>query len=482
MNYTHQPVVRTILADLLTPVALYDRLADAPYTYLLESVEGGERWARYSMIGLPARETIRIRDHHLQVRRDGAVIEERDVADPLAWVADYHAALRPAPLPLELPYTGGLVGYFGYDTIGYIEKRLAKRPQHDPLGLPDILFMQSLDLAVLDNLRGEVHLISHADLSDPNGIAAAEARLDAMEAAINRPGKAKVRSLNPHGARPDVHYHYPEAAFKADVAKIREYIMAGDCMQVVPSQRMSCAFPHPPLDYYRALRITNPSPYMYLLDLDDFHIIGSSPEILARKQGDTVTVRPIAGTRKRGKTDEEDALLATELRADEKECAEHAMLVDLARNDLGRISVPGSVRVPKLMEVERFSHVSHMVSSVVGTIDPAYTPMDVLRATFPAGTVSGAPKLRAMEIIHEEEHENRGFYAGTVGYMDFRGNMDMCITLRTMCIENDDTAVIQSGAGIVKDSVPEKEYLEILQKAKALFEVVEEVENNAAFA
>ena len=482
MNYTHQPVVRTILADLLTPVALYDRLADAPYTYLLESIEGGERWARYSMIGLPARETVRIRDHQLQIRRDGAVIEEQTVADPLAWIAEYHAALRPAPLSLDLPYTGGLVGYFAYDTIGYIEKRLAQRPQNDPLGLPDILFMQSLDLAVLDNLRGEVHLISHADLADPNGIAAAEARLDAMVDAINRPGKAKVRSLNPHGARPEVHYHYPEAAFKADVEKIREYIMAGDCMQVVPSQRMSCAFPHPPLDYYRALRITNPSPYMYLLDLDDFHIIGSSPEILARKQGDTVTVRPLAGTRKRGKTDEEDALLAAELRSDAKECAEHAMLVDLARNDLGRISVPGTVRVPKLMEVERFSHVSHMVSSVIGEIAPTYAPMDVLRATFPAGTVSGAPKLRAMEIIHEEEHEHRGFYAGTVGYMDFRGNMDMCITLRTMCIENDDTAIIQSGAGIVKDSVPESEYLEILQKAKALFEVVEEVENNAAFA
>ena len=457
MNYTHQPVVRTILADLLTPVALYDRLADAPYTYLLESVEGGERWARYSMIGLPARETVRIRDHQLQIRRDGAVIEEQTVADPLAWIAEYHAALRPAPLSLDLPYTGGLVGYFAYDTIGYIEKRLAQRPQNDPLGLPDILFMQSLDLAVLDNLRGEVHLISHA----------AEARLDAMVDAINRPGKAKVRSLNADGARPEVHYHYPEAAFKADVEKIREYIMAGDCMQVVPSQRMSCAFPHPPLDYYRALRITNPSPYMYLLDLDDFHIIGSSPEILARKQGDTVTVRPLAGTRKRGKTAEEDLALEKELLADEKEIAEHVMLIDLGRNDIGRISQPGTVKISEKMVIERYSHVMHIVSNVEGKLRPDINAMDVLRATFPAGTLSGAPKIRAMEIIDEVEPERRGVYGGAVGYWSWSGNMDMAIAIRTAIIK-DGRLYAQAGAGIVYDSNPDSEWQETLNKASAL--------------
>ena len=467
MNYTHQPVVRTILADLLTPVALYDRLADAPYTYLLESVEGGERWARYSMIGLPARETVRIRDHQLQIRRDGAVIKEQTVADPLAWIAEYHAALRPAPLSLDLPYTGGLVGYFAYDTIGYIEKRLAQRPQNDPLGLPDILFMQSLDLAVLDNLRGEVHLISHADLADPNGIAAAEARLDAMVDAINRPGKAKVRSLNAGGARPEVRYHYPEAAFKADVGKIREYIMAGDCMQVVPSQRMSCAFPHPPLDYYRALRITNPSPYMYLLDLDDFHIIGSSPEILARKQGDTVTVRPLAGTRKRGKTAEEDLALEKELLADEKEIAEHVMLIDLGRNDIGRISQAGTVKISEKMVIERYSHVMHIVSNVEGKLRPDINAMDVLRATFPAGTLSGAPKIRAMEIIDEVEPERRGVYGGAVGYWSWSGNMDMAIAIRTAIIK-DGRLYAQAGAGIVYDSNPDSEWQETLNKASAL--------------
>lgn len=467
MNYTHQPVVRTILADLLTPVALYDRLAGAPYTYLLESVEGGERWARYSMIGLPAREVATIRDHRLTIRRDGAIIEERELADPLAWLADYHATIRPAPLPVNLPFSGGLVGYLAYDSIGYIEKRLAKRPQNDPLGVPDILSMQSLDVAVLDNLRGEVHLISHADLADPDGLAAAEARLDAMVAAINRPGTAQVRALNRHARAPAIHHHYPEAQFKADVAKIREYIKAGDCMQVVPSQRMSCAYTHAPLDYYRALRHTNPSPYMYLLDLDDFHIIGSSPEILARVQGDTVTVRPLAGTRKRGKTPEEDKALEQELLADAKEIAEHVMLIDLGRNDIGRVCKTGTVKISEKMVIERYSHVMHIVSNVEGTLRDDVGPMDVLRATFPAGTLSGAPKIRAMEIIDEVEPERRGVYGGAVGYWSWGGNMDMAIAIRTAIIKNG-RLYAQAGAGIVYDSNPDSEWQETLNKAGAV--------------
>ncbi|MFC0036567.1 anthranilate synthase component I [Cardiobacterium valvarum] len=467
MNYTHQPVVRTILADLLTPVALYDRLAGAPYTYLLESVEGGERWARYSMIGLPAREVATIRDHHLTIRRDGAVIEERELADPLAWLADYHATIRPAPLPIDLPFSGGLVGYLAYDSIGYIEARLANRPQNDPLGVPDILYMQSLDVAVLDNLRGEVHLISHADLADPNGLAAAEARLDAMVAAINRPGTAQVRALNRHARPPAIQHHYPEAQFKADVAKIREYIKAGDCMQVVPSQRMSCAYTHAPLDYYRALRHTNPSPYMYLLDLDDFHIIGSSPEILARVQGDTVTVRPLAGTRKRGKTPAEDKALEQELLADAKEIAEHIMLIDLGRNDVGRVSKAGTVKISEKMVIERYSHVMHIVSNVEGTLRDDVGPMDVLRATFPAGTLSGAPKIRAMEIIDEVEPERRGVYGGAVGYWSWGGNMDMAIAIRTAIIKNG-RLYAQAGAGIVYDSNPDSEWQETLNKAGAV--------------
>jgi len=349
-------------------------------------------------------------------------------------------------------------------------------------------FMMCRYLVVYDALRNSARLHYLADIregDDPGELydvvaehlAAMRERLAAPFSPPSAPQAkrtAPVDFMSRYGAAPK--------EFLDTINTVKEHIYAGDVFQAVPSFRFREKITRPAFLFYRRLRQVNPSPYMFYYNFGAVKLVGASPEMLIKVSGSTVYTYPIAGTRKRGKNDEEDARLAADLLSDAKECAEHAMLVDLARNDLGRISVPGTVRVPKLMAVERFSHVSHMVSSVVGTIDPAYAPMDVLRATFPAGTVSGAPKLRAMEIIHELEPEARGFYAGTVGYMDFRGNMDMCITLRTMCIENDDTAIIQSGAGIVKDSVPESEYLEILQKAKALFEVVEEVENNAAFA
>lgn len=466
-EYTHEPIIRTLLADLLTPVALYDKLADAPYSYLLESVEGGERWARYSMIGLPSREIIRIKDRRLTHIRDGVVIENKDIADPLAWLNDFHAGYHPAPLALDLPFLGGLVGYLGYDCVGYIEKRLAKRPENDPLDVPDIVFMVSSDIAVLDNLRGEVHLITHADLNDPNGREKAQIRLDEMEKAVNRPGKANVQAVNYNGATPKVCYSYPQPRFKADVEKIRAYIVAGDCMQVVPSQRCSCNFSHSALDFYRALRITNPSPYMYLLDLEDFQIVGSSPEILARMQGDTVTVRPLAGTRKRGKTPAEDAALAQELLNDEKEIAEHVMLIDLGRNDIGKICKTGTVKITEKMVIERYSHVMHIVSNVEGILQDDINAMDVLKATFPAGTLSGAPKVRAMEIIDEVEPVRRGVYGGAVGYWSWGGNMDMAIAIRTAVIKNG-KLYAQAGAGIVYDSLPENEWQETVNKARAL--------------
>lgn len=466
-EYTHQPIIRTLLADLLTPVALYDKLANAPYSYLLESVEGGERWARYSMIGLPCREIIRIKDNRLHHIRNGKVIEEKYLADPLAWLKDFHTAYRPKPPELALPFMGGLVGYLGYDCVGYIEKRLAKRPENDPLDVPDIVFMVSLDIAVLDNLRGEVHLITYAGLQDPEGEEKALQRLDEMEAALNRPGKASVQAVNYQGTVSDICYSYPEERFKADVEKIRRYIIAGDCMQVVPSQRCSCAFTHSALDFYRALRITNPSPYMYLLDLDDFHIVGSSPEILARVQGDTVTVRPLAGTRKRGNTPAEDAALARELLNDEKEIAEHVMLIDLGRNDIGKICKTGTVKITEKMVIERYSHVMHIVSNVEGTLRDDVNATDVLKATFPAGTLSGAPKVRAMEIIDEVEPVRRGVYGGAVGYWSWTGNMDMAIAIRTAIIKNA-TLYAQAGAGIVYDSVPDNEWQETINKARAL--------------
>ena len=343
-------------------------------------------------------------------------------------------------------------------------------------------------LVVYDALRNSARLHYLADIKE--GDDAGELydviadRLSAMRSRLAAPCALPAAPSSKRSAPIDFMAQYGTAPteFLETVKTVKEHIYAGDIFQAVPSFRFRAKITRPPFLFYRRLRQVNPSPYMFYYNFGAVKLVGASPEMLIKVAGSTVYTYPIAGTRKRGANDEEDVRLAADLRADEKECAEHAMLVDLARNDLGRISVPGTVRVPKLMAVERFSHVSHMVSSVVGEIAPHYAPMDVLRATFPAGTVSGAPKLRAMEIIHELEPQERGFYAGTVGYMDFRGNMDMCITLRTMCIEHDDTAIIQAGAGIVKDSVPEKEYLEILQKAKALFEVVEEAENNAAFA
>ncbi|MDO4434799.1 MAG: anthranilate synthase component I [Cardiobacteriaceae bacterium] len=465
--FTHKAVVRTLLSDLLTPVALYDRLASLPYAYLLESVEGGERWARYSIIGLPARERIEL--HHGEIKRfvQGECVETLRPHDPLAWIADFQASIRPAPLSLDVPFTGGLVGYFAYDCIGYIEPRLQKRPDNDPLGVPDALFMLSFDVAVMDNLRGELHLICHLGIDEDEAIA--HARLDAIEAQLLRSGVAKpTKALCRHAPLPEVSHHFAEDEFLKAVDKIKDYIVAGDCMQVVLAQGMQSAFAHSALDFYRALRVTNPSPYMYLLDLGNFQVVGSSPEILARVQDGVVTVRPIAGTRKRGQTREQDLALEKDLLADEKEVAEHAMLIDLGRNDIGRVCEVGTVRVTEQMVVERYSHVMHMVSNVEGRLRDGVNAMDVFKATFPAGTLSGAPKIRAMEIIDELEPTKRGIYGGAVGYWAFGGNMDLAIAIRTAVLK-DGILHAQAGAGVVYDSVPASEWQETLNKAKALF-------------
>ena len=472
--------------DLDTPVSIYYKLVGEKKGYIMESVDTTQQqFGRYSFIGGEPFVSIQVFADKLLVSENGLM--KSIAGPPHETMKAYAARFTPAVTDKEtLPLVhGGFAGYFSYETAATFD-----RVRGVDLGGEHLLgqFMLCRYLVVYDALRNNAHLHYLADLhagEDAGALyeAAAE-RLAAMRARLSAPFSQPAAQPSKRTAPVAfmAQYKEPPADFLATIERIKEHIYAGDIFQAVPSFRFREKITRPAFLFYRRLRQVNPSPYMFYYNFGEVKLVGASPEMLIKVSGNTVHTYPIAGTRKRGKTDEEDALLATDLRSDEKECAEHAMLVDLARNDLGRISVPGSVRVPKLMEVERFSHVSHMVSSVVGTIDPAYTPMDVLRATFPAGTVSGAPKLRAMEIIHEEEHEDRGFYAGTVGYMDFRGNMDMCITLRTMCIENDGTAIIQAGAGIVKDSVPEKEYLEILQKAKALFEVVEEVENNAAFA
>ena len=472
--------------DLDTPVSIYYKLVGEKKGYIMESVDTTQQqFGRYSFIGGEPFVSIQVFADKLLVNENGLMKSVSGA--PHESMKAYAARFTPAAADSDaLPLVhGGLAGYFSYETAATFDRVRGVKPHGEQL-LGQ--FMMCRYLVVYDALRNSARLHYLADIhaGEDTGelydviVDRLTAMRERLAAPFAPPAAPKTKRQRPIDFM--AHYGKAPADFLATIDTIKEHIYAGDIFQAVPSFRFREKITRPAFLFYRRLRQVNPSPYMFYYNFGEIKLVGASPEMLIKVSGSTVYTYPIAGTRKRGKTDEEDALLATELRADEKECAEHAMLVDLARNDLGRISVPGSVRVPKLMEVERFSHVSHMVSSVVGEIAPDYTPMDVLRATFPAGTVSGAPKLRAMEIIHEEEQEDRGFYAGTVGYMDFRGNMDMCITLRTMCIENDDTAIIQAGAGIVKDSVPEKEYLEILQKAKALFEVVEEVENDAAFA
>ncbi|MGH8662581.1 MAG: anthranilate synthase component I [Burkholderiales bacterium] len=472
-GYNRVPVVLETFADLDTPLSIYLKLANRPHTYLLESVVGGERFGRYSFIGLPAETRLEVRGELCAEIRGARVMSEQRVADPLSYVSDYLArfkVVQDATLPR---FCGGLVGYFGYDTVRYIERRLAGVRKPDELGTPDILLMVSEEIAIVDNLSGKLTLVVYAEPGRPGAFQAAHARLRELLVRLREPVAipADVR-----GASQPAVSGFGQAAYHAAVERAKRYIFEGDIMQVVPSQRMVKPYGATPLALYRALRTINPSPYMYYFDLGDFHVVGASPEILARLEGDAVTVRPIAGTRRRGATPAEDAALEQELLADEKERAEHIMLVDLGRNDVGRVARTGSVRVTERMVVERYSHVMHIVSNVEGKLKPGLNAVDVLRATFPAGTVSGAPKVRAMEIIDELEPVKRGIYAGAVGYLGFHGNMDVAIALRTAVIRNG-TLYVQAGGGIVADSQPEAEWQETQNKARALLRAAEMAES-----
>ncbi|MEO9748032.1 MULTISPECIES: anthranilate synthase component I [Marinobacter] len=474
-GFNRIPVYREVLADLDTPLSTYFKLASGPYSYLFESVQGGEKWGRYSIIGLPSREVLKVYDHTVTITRDDKVIEETTVDDPLAFVEDYQARFN-APDLEELPrFNGGLVGYFGYDTVRYIEKRLRNTCPPDKIGTPDILLMVSDDVVVFDNLRGKLHLIVHADPNQEGAYEQALQRIDDLESRLHRQTANAPRT--PEHLRgktvdeSDFISGFNQEKFEAAVGHIKEYVLDGDVMQTVISQRMSIPFEAPPLNLYRSLRVLNPSPYMYFLDLGDFQIVGSSPEILARVEDDEVTVRPIAGTRKRGATDAEDRAMEAELLADPKEIAEHLMLIDLGRNDAGRVSETGTVKLTDKMIVERYSHVMHIVSNVTGRLKDNTSCLDVLRATLPAGTLSGAPKIRAMEIIDELEPVKRGVYGGAVGYLSFNGNMDTAIAIRTAVIK-DNTLHIQAGAGVVADSVPRLEWKETMNKGRAIFRAV----------
>ncbi len=475
-GYNRIPVAREILADLDTPLSTYLKLADAPYSYLLESVQGGDKWGRYSIIGLPSETVVRITGQNIEIKHLGEVIETSTSSDPLAWIETFKQQYRVPDLD-DLPrFTGGLVGYFGYDTVRYVEPRLGECPNPDPLGTPDILLMVSNDIIVFDNLSNRLFLIVHADPAVENAYKQAQQDLDTLTTHLRTSTpNYNSSSTGKTVSEEDFISGFTHDGFIDAVEKAKQYITDGDIMQVVLSQRLSIPFSAQPMDLYRALRTLNPSPYMYYLNLEDFHIVGSSPEILVRMEDNEVTVRPIAGTRPRGKTAEEDLALEQDLLADPKELAEHLMLIDLGRNDAGRVSQIGTVELTDKMIVERYSHVMHIVSNVTGQIVPDMTCIDALRATFPAGTVSGAAKVRAMEIIDELEPIKRGVYAGAVGYLSWSGNMDTAIAIRTAVIK-DNTLHIQAGAGIVYDSVPEMEWQETMNKARAVFRAVEMAE------
>ncbi|TCP12120.1 anthranilate synthase component I [Crenobacter luteus] len=470
-GYNRIPVTLELFADLDTPLSVYLKLANQPYSYLLESVVGGERFGRYSFIGLPATTRVRVNGRKVQVEYGDKVIEQHE-GDPLAFIEAFQARFRTPPVDSLPRFTGGLVGYFGYDTVRHIEPRLAGVEKPDPVGTPDMLLMLSEELAVVDNLSGKLYLVVYADPAVPNALAKAEARLKQLRQQLRQPVPLP---LSLPGARTEAKSEYGEAEFKDAVVAAKNYIVDGDIMQVVLAQRMSMPFSESPLALYRALRSLNPSPYMFFYHFDDFHVVGASPEILVRRENDTVTVRPIAGTRVRGKTREEDQALAEELLADPKEIAEHVMLMDLGRNDVGRVADTGSVKVTDNMVIERYSHVMHIVSSVEGRVGPDVSNIAILKAAFPAGTLSGAPKVRAMEIIDEFEPTKRGVYGGAVGYLGFSGDMDLAIAIRTAVIKND-TLYVQSGAGIVADSVPESEWQETQNKARAVIRAAELVQ------
>lgn len=470
-GFNRIPVSREVLADLETPISAYRKLAEGPYSYFFESVQGGEKWGRYSIIGLPCRTVLKIFGYNAQVWVDGELTENEQVADPLAYTEAFQARFNAAVADNLPVFHGGLVGYFGYDTVRYVEPRLQATTPDDDLGNPDILLMLSEEVLVFDNLAGTLRLVVNADPAQEGALEAAKSRLNALVQRLREPMQP-LPEVNLQGAdsaalEQQAQSEFTQELFEASVEKVKEYVLAGDVMQVVPSQRQSIPFAAPPLNLYRALRNLNPSPYMYFMDLEDFHIVGSSPEILARLEKGEVTVRPMAGTRRRGHTPQEDEALEAELLADPKEIAEHLMLIDLGRNDVGRIATTGSVELTDKMVVERYSHVMHIVSNVTGTLLPGKSAIDVLRATLPAGTLSGAPKIRAMEIIDELEPVKRGVYGGAVGYLSWAGDMDTAIAIRTAVIKNG-RLYVQAGAGVVADSVPRLEWKETHNKARAL--------------
>jgi len=480
-GYNRIPLIAEAFADLETPLTLYLKLAQSQNTgkntFLLESVVGGERFGRYSFIGLPAKTLLRSSGNLTEIVTNGAVVETHE-GNPLDFIETYQARFKVALRPGMPRFCGGLAGYFGYDTVRHIERKLAGKAPIDPLGLPDIQLMVTEELAVIDNLSGKLYLIVYADTAQPESFSKARQRLKDLRVMLRRSVDAPVTTAS---VRTEAVREFAKEDYLAAVAKAHEYVMAGDLMQVQIGQRIRKPYVDSPLSLYRSLRSLNPSPYMYYYNFGDMQIVGASPEILVRNETSAagerkVTLRPIAGTRPRGATPERDTELAAELLADPKEIAEHVMLIDLARNDIGRIADTGSVKVTDRMVIEKYSHVQHIVSNVEGALKEGMSNLDVLRATFPAGTLTGAPKVRAMEIIDELELTKRGIYGGACGYLSFGGEMDVAIAIRTGVIK-DGNLYVQAAAGIVADSIPEMEWQETEAKARAVLRAAEQVQD-----
>lgn len=476
-GFNRIPLVREVLADTETPLSTYLKLGKGLHSYFFESVQGGEKWGRYSIIGLPCSTVLRVVGSRITVETNAKVVEDVITPDPFAFIAAFKARFRVAEVPDRKRFAGGLVGYFSYDTVRYVETSLGSPQGQDVIGTPDILLMVSEEVVVFDNLRGTISFIINLDPGQEDAYARGVKRLDFLEAQLRNPAPLPALHTGPAIIEADFHNHFPQTRFEQAVNRIKEYIAAGDVMQVVLAQRMSVPYAHDPLNVYRALRFLNPSPYMVYFDLGDHHVVSASPEILARVEEGRITVRPLAGTRKRGATEAEDQALELELLADAKEIAEHLMLIDLSRNDSGRVSVTGSVTVPRQMFVERYSHVMHIASIVESKMHPDKSALDVLQATLPVGTLSGAPKVRAIEIIDELEPEKRGIYGGAMGYLAWNGNMDMAIAIRTAVIKNN-TLYVQAGAGIVADSQPALEWEETQNKARAIVRAVQMANNS----
>ena len=472
-GFNHIPLSREVVVDTDTPLALYLKLANTPFTYFLESVQGGEKWGRYSFIGLGAETIIKVHGYEVSIEKNGHLDEQFEVEDPLAWIQTYQEQFKVPQLDSLPDFNGGLVGYFGYEIIRYIEPKLKNIDKTDELNVPDILLMVSNDLLVVDNLTSKVHIITHVSPEKESFNDGME-KLNLIEANIKKSFDHKTNKSEMIKSE-DFISSFGKNNFVLAVEKVQKYITAGDVMQVVPSQRLSCKFESNPVELYRQLRILNPSPYMYYLNLDDFAIVGSSPEILTRVDNNNVaTIRPIAGTRSRGRTSEEDKANEKDLLSDEKEIAEHLMLIDLGRNDLGRIAKTGTVNLTDKMFIERYSHVMHIVSNVECELKDDMSSIDVLRATFPAGTLSGAPKVRAMEIIDEVETLKRSIYSGAIGNLSWHGGMDLAIAIRTAIVK-DEVLYVQAGAGIVHDSIPEMEWQETMDKAQALIRAAQNI-------